>query len=69
MGISFKHGWPEAFQNPFLDVRKIEDLVPALVCVDHGDRTKGLKASSHGTLAGADAANHAQHGDDFSLWL
>ena len=43
--------------------------MPALVGVDHGDRTKRLKASSHGTLAGPDAANHAQHGDDFSLWL
>ena len=65
----FKHGWSEAFQNLFLDVRKIEDLVPELVGVDHGHRTKRLKASSHGTLAGPNAANHAQHGDDFSLWL
>ncbi len=61
----FKHGWSEAFQNPFLDVRKIEDLMPELVGVDHGDRTKRLKASSHGTFSGADAANHAQNGDDF----
>lgn len=45
----------------------MEDLVPELVGVDHGDRTKRLKASSHGTLAGPDAANHAQNGDDF--WL
>lgn len=39
--------------------------MPASVGVDHGDRTKRLKASSHGTLAGPDATNHAHHGDDF----
>jgi hypothetical protein len=63
----FKHGWSEAFQNPFLDVRKIEDLMPELVGVDDGHWTKRLKASSHGTFAGPNAANHSHNGYD--VWL
>lgn len=36
-----------------------------LVGVNHGDWTKRLQASSHGTFSRPDAANHAHHGDDF----
>ena len=63
----FKHGWPEAFQYPFLDVRKMQDLVPELVSVDHGHGTECLQVPSHGAFAGPDAANHSHHGYD--SWL
>ena len=61
----FKNGWSEALQNPFLNVWKVEDLMTELVGVDYGHRTKRLQASSHGTFAGPNAANHPNDGYDF----